>query len=91
MPRPSRYEIEIRGRATERILRPVVDDFQIEVTDHGTTRLVGDIGDASHLNGLLAHFTSMNVDIVQLRRVDGPDSTPSEFPNESNTPTKGTP
>ena len=90
MPRPSRYEIEIRGRATGRILRPVVDDFQIEVTGHGTTRLVGDIRDASHLNGLLAHFTSMNVDIVQLRRIDGPDPTRSEFPNESNTPTKGT-
>ena len=90
MPRPSRYEIEIRGRATERILRPVVDDFQIDVTGHGTTRLVGDIRDASHLNGLLAHFTSMNVEVVGLRRIDGPDPTPSESPHQSNTPTKGT-
>jgi len=90
MPRPTRYEIEIRGRATERILRPVVDDFQIDVTCHGTTRLVGDIRDASHLNGLLAHFTSMNVDVVGLRRLDGPDPTRSEFPHQSNTPTKGT-
>ncbi len=90
MPRPSRYEIEIRGRATERILRPVVDDFQIDVTGHGTTRLVGDIRDASHLNGLLAHFTSMNVDVVGLRRIDSPDPTRSEFPHQSNTPTKGT-
>lgn len=90
MPRPSRYEIEIRGRATRRILRPAVDDFQIEVTGRGNTRLVGDIRDASHLNGLLAHFTSMNVEVVQLRRLDGPDATQAEFPQQSNTPTKGT-
>jgi hypothetical protein len=89
MPRPSRYEIEIRGRATERVLRPAVDDFQIDVTEKGTTRLVGDIRDASHLNGLLAHFTSMNAEIVQLRRIDGPDSSPPEFPHQSNTPMKG--
>lgn len=73
MPRPTRYEIEVRGRATERILRPVVDDFQIEVTEHGTTRLTGEIRDSSHLNGLLAHFTSMNVDVVELRRLDDTD------------------
>ena len=89
MPRPTRYEIEIRGRATERILRPVVDDFQIEHTARGTTRLVGDIRDASHLNGLLAHFTSMNVDVVQLRRIDGPGPSASDSPHQSNTPTKG--
>lgn len=86
MPRPARYEIEIRGRANERILRPAVDDFTIEATDHGTTRLVGDIRDASHLNGLLAHFTSLNVDIVGLRRSDAP-----QLSDSSNPPTKGTP
>ena len=77
MPRPTRYEIEIRGRADERILRPVVDDFRIETTDHGTTRIVGDVCDASHLNGLLAHFTSMNVELVELRRIDDAIQTPS--------------
>ena len=61
MTEPSRYEIEIRGRATERVLHPVIDDFRIEPTECGTTRLVGEIRDPSHLNGLLAHFTSMNV------------------------------
>lgn len=77
MPRPTRYEIEIRGRADERILRPVVDDFEIETTDHGSTRLVGEVLDASHLNGLLAHFTSMNVDVIELRRLERnhPDHT----------------
>jgi hypothetical protein len=70
MPRTTRYEIEIRGRADARILRPVVDDFLIETTDRGTTRIVGNVLDASHLNGLLAHFASMNVELVELRRLD---------------------
>lgn len=74
MPPSNRYEIEIRGRATGRVLRPVVDDFEIEPTGHGTTRLVGDIRDPSHLHGLLAHFTSMNVEVVSLRcEVDSGD------------------
>lgn len=85
MPRPARYEIEIRGRATTRILRPVVDDFAIEATADGTTRLVGDIRDASHLNGLLAHFTSLNVDVIGLRRLDD-----RQLSNPSNPTTKGT-
>lgn len=89
MPRASRYEIEIRGRATERIFRPVVDDFQIEHTGPDTTRLVGDVRDASHLNGLLAHFTSMNVEVVQLRRVGSANPVPSEFPHQSSAPPKG--
>lgn len=70
MSEPIRYVIEIRGRATERVLRPALDDFHIEPTDVGTTRLIGDIQDASHLNGLLAHFTSMNVEVVELRRIE---------------------
>jgi hypothetical protein len=70
MSESTRYVIEIRGRATERVLRPALDDFHIEPTDVGTTRLIGDIRDASHLNGLLAHFTSMNVEVVELRRIE---------------------
>ncbi|WP_436794664.1 hypothetical protein [Actinospongicola halichondriae] len=88
MPRPARYEIEIRGRATQRILHPVIDDFEISPTEHGT-RLVGEVRDPSHLNGLLAHFTSMNVDVVALRSLDHPGPTPPESPHRSNTPTKG--
>ena len=74
-----RYQIEIRGRATERLLRPVTDDFAIDATPAGNTRMTGEIHDPSHLHGLLAHFTSMNAEVVSLRRVDdGPtDSDPS--------------
>jgi len=74
MSTPSRYEIEVRGRPTQRVLHPVVDDFRIEPTDHGTTRLVGEIRDPSHLNGLLAHFTSMNVEVVALRCLDADEA-----------------
>ena len=78
MSEPSRYEIENRGRASDRVLRPVIDDFRIEPTDVGTTRLTGQIRDASHLNGLLAHFTSMNVEVVELRRIDPQPSGPAD-------------
>ena len=70
---PTRYEIELGGHASERVLRPVIDEFAVEQTDAGTTRLVGDIRDSSHLNGLLAHFTSLNVEVIGLRRLS-PDS-----------------
>jgi hypothetical protein len=89
MPRPNRYEIEIRGRADARILRPVVDDFRIETTDHGTTRIVGDVLDASHLNGLLAHFTSMNVELVELRCLDDATHQSATDPNPPTTSTTG--
>lgn len=92
MSRPTRYEIQIRGRATDRVLRPLVDDFRIEPTDVGTTRLIGLIRDASHLNGLLAHFTSMNVEVIELRRLDPdpPDPTEAISNNQHTNPAKGT-
>lgn len=69
---PTRFEIEIGGHASERVLRPVIDEFTIERTGAGTTRLVGTIRDSSHLNGLLAHFTALRADVVGLRRLDDP-------------------
>lgn len=86
---PTRYEIELGGHASERVLRPVIDEFTIEPTDVGTTRLVGEIRDPSHLNGLLAHFTSLNVEVLALRRLDqttgvtAPTITDESEPNES--------
>ena len=59
------YEIVIRGRATERLLRPLVDDFTIDHSD-GTTRLHGVIRDAAHLHGVLAHLTSVAAEIVSV-------------------------
>ena len=59
------YEIVIRGRASARILRPLLDDFTF---DHhgGTTRLVGEVTDAAHLHGLCAHLASVNADVVSI-------------------------
>jgi hypothetical protein len=86
---PTRYEIEIGGHASDRLLRPVIDEFTVELTEAGTTRLVGAIRDSSHLNGLLTHFTSLNVEVLELRRLDhtagGPRlTTPTE--SERNQP-----
>ncbi len=70
MSEPTVYEIELRGHPGDRALGPVVDDFAVEATPGGNTRLVGVIRDPSHLSGLLAHFTSLNVDLVRLEACD---------------------
>ena len=80
---PTRYEIEIGGHASDRVLRPVIDEFTVEFTEAGTTRIVGAIRDSSHLNGLLAHFASLNVEVLELRRLDQTTgTTPPTTPDE---------
>jgi len=74
MSTPTTYEIVLRGRPGTRLLQPFVDDFAIGTgveaeLDHSTdvvTRLVGDICDPAHLNGILAHLTSVNVEIISI-------------------------
>lgn len=81
---PTRYEIEIGGHAADRVLRPAIDDFAVELTEAGITRLVGEIRDPSHLHGLLAHFTSLNVEVVALRRLEQPtDVVPPAAPTST--------
>ena len=63
---PTAYEIVIRGRATARHLRPMLDDFAFDHSADGVTRLVGEIGDSSHLHGVLVHLTSVNVDVISI-------------------------
>ena len=70
MDKPTSYEIVIRGRATERSLGPLVDDFAIEATDTGTTRMTGAIRDAAHLHGVITHMTSLAIEIVSLARLE---------------------
>jgi hypothetical protein len=69
MPQPTTYEILIRGRASTRILRPLLDDFTVEHQADGATRLVGSITDPSHLHGLLAHLTSLNAEVISVAPV----------------------
>src|SRR5664279_2564421 len=60
------YEIVIRGRATARLLRPLLDDFTIDHARSGVTRLLGDIGDPAHLHGVLAYLTSVNAEVISV-------------------------
>ena len=67
MPEPTTYEIVLRGRPSRRLLRPLLDDFTIDTASEcGMTRLVGDIGDPAHLHGIVAHLTSVNLEIISI-------------------------
>jgi hypothetical protein len=72
MNEPITYEIVIRGNASNRVLGALRDDFAIEATDAGTTRMTGAIRDAAHLHGVVTHLTSLAIDIVSLAPL-GPD------------------
>lgn len=73
MPGPTTYEIVLRGRPSARLLRPLLDAFTFDHASDGVTRLVGEIGDRSHLHGVLAHLTSVDVEVVSI----GPAPTPT--------------
>ena len=76
------YELVLRGRASDRLLRPLLDDFAVDHGTPGLTRLVGPVVDACHLHGVLAHLTSVCVELVSLGPVPVP--VPSD-------PTSGAP
>ncbi|MEW9529237.1 hypothetical protein [Microbispora sp. NPDC049125] len=71
MSKPTSYEIVIRGRASAQLLRPLLDDFTIDHARPGVTRLVGEIVDASHLHGVLAHLTSVNTEVISVAPLGG--------------------
>jgi len=85
MDEPVTYEIVIRGRATERLLGPLVDDFAVDHPVLGRTRLTGVIRDPAHLHGVVAHLTSVTAEIVSLTPT-GPD--PTNIHNLDNDQTK---
>lgn len=66
---PTTYEIVIRGRASARVLRPLLDDFTCDHTAAGVTRLVGEVHDPAHLHGVLAHLTSLNAELISITPV----------------------
>lgn len=70
MNEPTTYEIVIRGHATEQFLGHLSDDFAIDHSQPETTRLTGAIRDPSHLHGVLAHLTSVAIDIVSVTATD---------------------
>ncbi len=84
MPEPTPYEIVIRGRASARLLRPLLDDFTFDHGCDGVTRLRGDIRDASHLHGVVAHLTSVNAELISIAPM-----TPHDHSNTTDpTPTQ---
>jgi hypothetical protein len=66
MTAPATYEIIIKGRASARFLRPLLNDFTVDHPVDGVTRLIGEIRDAAHLHGVIAHLTSLNVELVSI-------------------------
>lgn len=76
------YEIWIRGRASHRLLRPLLDDFTIEHSN-GDTRLVGDVVDPAQLHGVLARLTGLNAELVSVLRLDptAPSTDPTGEPS----------
>ena len=66
MPEPTEYEVVIRGRASARLLRPLVDDFEVDHSRVGVTRLRGEIRDASHLHGVMVHLTSVGAEVISI-------------------------
>lgn len=74
------YELVLRGKASARLLRPLLDDFTIDHSTPGVTRLVGPVLDACQLHGVLAHLTSVGVELISL----GPCPRPDKHPNQTN-------
>jgi hypothetical protein len=66
MSEPTTYEIVLRGRPSDRLLRPLLDEFTIDASIDSVTRLVGDICDPAHLHGVVAHLTSVNLEIISI-------------------------
>ncbi|MEZ5227745.1 MAG: hypothetical protein R2710_14055 [Acidimicrobiales bacterium] len=72
MSEPTPYEILLRGRPSRRLLRPLLDDFTVDASAETVTRLVGDVGDPAHLHGIVAHLTSVNLEIISIAPVSSP-------------------
>jgi len=62
----SEYTIELRGTVGSRSLRPLIDDFDVDRTSSGITRLVGAISDSAHLHGVVLHLAAMNIEIISI-------------------------
>ena len=73
MSEPTTYEIVLRGRPSNRLLRPLLDDFTINASSDTVTKLVGNICDPAHLHGVLAHLTSVNLEVISI----APHKTPN--------------
>ncbi len=80
MTRSTTYEIVIKGRATTRFLRPLIDDFAIDHSVDGVTRVTGEVRDAAHLHGIVAHLTSVGAELISIGPLPPTQHTASDTP-----------
>lgn len=66
MNEPTTYEIVVRGKATERLLQPLLDEFDVDYPRSDRTRLIGVVRDPAHLHGVMAHLTSRAIEVISL-------------------------
>lgn len=81
------YEIVVRGRASARLLRPLLDDFSIDHDLDGVTRLIGEVRDGAHLHGVVAHLTSVNVELISIGPLAVVPAVPPHRPHHHGTST----
>lgn len=80
------YEIVIKGRATERFLRPLLDDFSLDHDIEGGTRLTGHVRDAAHLHGIVAHLTSVGAELISIGPITPTQHAATQPPDLHPTP-----
>ena len=64
------FEIVIKGTLSDPVAA-LIDGFQISRIEHGETHLVGPMPDQSKLQGILALFGNLNIEIVSVNPVPG--------------------
>ncbi len=77
MPDVHTHEIVLRGRLGRHLVGPFLDDFTIDVSEAGFTRLVGTVRDSSHLHGLVAYLASINAELISITPVTSTFNTRS--------------
>jgi len=75
------YEIVIKGRTSTRFLRPLIDDFVIDHSVEGVTRVTGDVRDAAHLHGIVAHLTSVGAELISIGPITPTQHTATSRPD----------
>ncbi|MGZ4566153.1 MAG: hypothetical protein ACXVFZ_04870 [Blastococcus sp.] len=61
------YEFRVAGRLSEQV-REAFCDMRVEETSSGAF-LYGEVTDESHLMGILAQMTALDLEVVSARRV----------------------
>lgn len=63
------FEIVIKGTLSDSLIE-LIDGFQISKVERGETHLVGLVPDQARLQGILALFGNLNIELVSVNPVD---------------------